>query len=341
MDTPRAADQFGSLVVCLPLEHEGGALEVRHEGNSIAFDWGKGGKSEDGAFVQWAAFYSDCEHEVLEVTSGHRLTLTYNLYAIRGNGLLAGHCQTLDAAQLPLYKQVVDVLKEDSFMTKGMSDTKIENQMPSNREEGDPLTNPLTGGFLGFYCQHAYPHSSRASGLPDTLKGIDMMLYEIFRALGYKVDLRPVLKDPFADCYGKGTKGKTTLHIGGSLQIHECRLCGIEDSYEFLQAMDSFRSGKCKDGTREFHESDIVWVTQPDSKHEEAQFVYAAVSISTSSLVRVYVRLTSCSMGMRQQLRYCILTVPSSSRFRLGRSAKPLPLFLCRAECFPTALNEA
>lgn len=121
VDTPRTEDQFGSLVVCLPFEHDGGALEIRHKGNSITFDWGKESKAEGEPFIRWAAFYSDCEHEVFEVTSGHRLTLTYNLYAVRGNGLLAGYCQTLDATQLPFYKQVVDILKDGTFMENGMS----------------------------------------------------------------------------------------------------------------------------------------------------------------------------------------------------------------------------
>ncbi|KAK7755004.1 hypothetical protein SLS62_003088 [Diatrype stigma] len=250
VDTPRAADQFGSLVVCLPLEHEGGALAVRHEGNSIAFDWGKEGKSEEGAFIRWAAFYSDCEHEVLEVTSGHRLTLTYNLYAIRGNGLLAGHCQTLDAAQLPLYKQVVGILKNASFMTEG--------------------------GCLGFYCQHAYPHTSEASGLPDTLKGIDMMLYEIFRAIGYKAYLRPVLRDPFADSWTGDLEeqGIKQLHIGGSFKFRMFDTREIEDYGHFTEAMDGFRAAGCEEGERQFHEDDIVWATEP--KHKEAQFTYTA-----------------------------------------------------------------
>jgi hypothetical protein len=30
--------------------------------------------------IQWAAFYSDCEHEVKEVKTGHRITLAYRLY---------------------------------------------------------------------------------------------------------------------------------------------------------------------------------------------------------------------------------------------------------------------
>src|SRR5271156_1282008 len=40
----------------------------------MKFDW-----SNDSTSVQWAAFYSDCEHEVLPVTDGYRVTITYNL----------------------------------------------------------------------------------------------------------------------------------------------------------------------------------------------------------------------------------------------------------------------
>lgn len=34
---------------------------------------------EEKYLANYAAFYADCEHEVLPVTSGYRLTLVYNL----------------------------------------------------------------------------------------------------------------------------------------------------------------------------------------------------------------------------------------------------------------------
>ncbi|KAF2672090.1 hypothetical protein BT63DRAFT_452584 [Microthyrium microscopicum] len=75
VDTPRAQSQFGSLVVCLPYGHEGGALVVRNKkGSATTFDWG----SLPTDSIQWAAFYSDCEHEVLEVNSGHRVWIGVN-----------------------------------------------------------------------------------------------------------------------------------------------------------------------------------------------------------------------------------------------------------------------
>ena len=45
------------------------------------FDWGALSTSNPME-VQWAAFYSDCPHEIFPVTSGNRITMTYNLMAV-------------------------------------------------------------------------------------------------------------------------------------------------------------------------------------------------------------------------------------------------------------------
>jgi hypothetical protein len=91
---------------------------VRHQGKQMTFDWS--GTSPD---IKWAAFYSDCKHEVLEVTSGHRITLTYNLYMRRGLGEMAGHSDILDAHQLPMYNEVKNALAKLDFMTEGKGNT--------------------------------------------------------------------------------------------------------------------------------------------------------------------------------------------------------------------------
>ena len=45
----------GSLVVCLPSAHAGGALRVKRGGHSVLYDWGRGaGEGE----VQWAGLLS-------------------------------------------------------------------------------------------------------------------------------------------------------------------------------------------------------------------------------------------------------------------------------------------
>jgi hypothetical protein len=106
--------------VSLPCHHEGGQLIVRHAGHSVTFDWGAVGSDDKiNKWVQWAAFYSDCEHEVLEVTDGHRITLTYNLFYALGVGDLAGNSPAMGVNFLPLYKKVKEALEEPSFMEKG------------------------------------------------------------------------------------------------------------------------------------------------------------------------------------------------------------------------------
>jgi hypothetical protein len=73
---------IGSLVAVFPTPHEGGALILRHDNKEWTFDSNillQGAKSPSVAYV---AFFSDVEHEVMTVTSGHRVTLTWNLYLV-------------------------------------------------------------------------------------------------------------------------------------------------------------------------------------------------------------------------------------------------------------------
>ncbi|KAL8772410.1 MAG: hypothetical protein Q9209_002361 [Squamulea sp. 1 TL-2023] len=162
VDTPRGLTQFGSLVVCLPCAHEGGTLRVKHRNQTIDFAWGE----PDPKSVHWAAFYGDCTHEVLEVTSGHRVTLTYNLYSIS----IGNFGRPLsDPTNLPLYNIMADMLHDPQFMRKG--------------------------GYIGFFCHHAYAHSAESEHerISGKLKGVDLAVYSAFCALALEVSIRPVL----------------------------------------------------------------------------------------------------------------------------------------------------
>ena len=77
LDTPRSGSMLGSLVVCFSSSFAGGALVTRHLGQEVIFDWALSFQGSN--CIQWAAFYCDVEHEILPVTSGHRITMTYNL----------------------------------------------------------------------------------------------------------------------------------------------------------------------------------------------------------------------------------------------------------------------
>ncbi|KAJ7740603.1 hypothetical protein B0H16DRAFT_1676374 [Mycena metata] len=79
-DTPRAENMFGSLVVVFPATHAGGALLLRHNDKEEKFNSAEILSPFDTSTVAYVAFYGDVEHEVTVVESGHRVTLTYNLY---------------------------------------------------------------------------------------------------------------------------------------------------------------------------------------------------------------------------------------------------------------------
>ncbi len=82
-DTEKAAGMFATLILVLPSIYTGGELVVRHRDQEVRLDLGCQEPSE----AAFAAFYADCVHEVLPITSGCRLALVYNLLR-QGRGRL-------------------------------------------------------------------------------------------------------------------------------------------------------------------------------------------------------------------------------------------------------------
>jgi hypothetical protein len=71
---------FDSLVIVFPTPHEGKTLLLRHRGQEWIFDSDQAPAAKCQPSIGYVAFFSDVEHEVALVTSGHRITSTYNLY---------------------------------------------------------------------------------------------------------------------------------------------------------------------------------------------------------------------------------------------------------------------
>ena len=86
-DTEKADGMFGTLVLTLPSTYRGGALRIRHAGREVTLDT----EATDPSELSYAAFYADCQHEVLPVRQGNRVCLIYNLIhkrSKRGSGIL-------------------------------------------------------------------------------------------------------------------------------------------------------------------------------------------------------------------------------------------------------------
>ncbi|KAJ6016537.1 hypothetical protein N7540_011128 [Penicillium herquei] len=160
VDTPRSEDQMGSLVVCLPTPHEGGDLTVRRQGRQNVYSWGQLSASH----IQWAAFYSDEEHEVGEVTQGHRVTLTYNLYWVSNSLTSMESLIGKNLGSLSWVAKLDELSKCKLYLKSYLSNHSL----------------------ISFLLQ---------GNIQEQLKGLDMLVYQAFKRLGGNVRAVPVLDD--------------------------------------------------------------------------------------------------------------------------------------------------
>ncbi|KAL8852145.1 MAG: hypothetical protein Q9221_002968 [Calogaya cf. arnoldii] len=102
--------------------------------------------------------------------AGHRITLTYNLSAHEHLGGVFESPSTIGINYLPLYDHVKEALASPDFFPKG--------------------------GTLGFHCVHAYAHTNDrvAETLPYALKGVDAVVFSIFKRLNLSVSMRAVME---------------------------------------------------------------------------------------------------------------------------------------------------
>uniref|UniRef100_A0A0G4FW87 Fe2OG dioxygenase domain-containing protein n=1 Tax=Chromera velia CCMP2878 TaxID=1169474 RepID=A0A0G4FW87_9ALVE len=166
-DTPRGTSCFGTLVVFLPLPFKGGALTLTHDNKKVEVNpslqlnarpkWSRyhaPSAEEKAAFenekkkfvptptAHWAAFFADVEHEVLPVTAGTRLTLTYILHR---DAQPDPHCDVLLARATNVFRVLKKALKDPNFMKEG--------------------------GKLGWECKHLYEESQLAETEKKLLQG--------------------------------------------------------------------------------------------------------------------------------------------------------------------------
>ncbi|KAI0275963.1 hypothetical protein BGY98DRAFT_989365, partial [Russula aff. rugulosa BPL654] len=150
---------FGSLVIVFPTRHEGGALFLRHRGHEWVFDPGHdalAGGALDRPSIGYVAFLNDIEQDVAPVTSGHCVTLTYNLY--------------FDDDGVPVSE-------------KGAVSEHLITPKPLNQDG-------FHGGTLAFGLRHGYPIKHRGlKHVRKVLKGSDAVVYQSARALGFEPTL--------------------------------------------------------------------------------------------------------------------------------------------------------
>jgi hypothetical protein len=206
---------FGSLVIVFPTPHEGGALLLRHRGHEWTFNSSQALAAEDQPSIGYVAFFSDIEHEVAPVISGHRITLTYNLYfdddsdgpvssaddliseltKLNKSGLLEAVNTLLENPESPTDPDsIASVLRQ---ARRQVDPNDAEHLIPPQSPNEGPfreaflalLEDPeflADGGTLAFGLRHVYPIKTYLKHVYSILKGSDAVVYQVFRALGYE-----------------------------------------------------------------------------------------------------------------------------------------------------------
>ncbi|KII95437.1 hypothetical protein PLICRDRAFT_150145 [Plicaturopsis crispa FD-325 SS-3] len=171
-DTPRGEDMLGSLVLVFPTPHEGGVLFIRQGGKEWAFDAASEIAKADAPSLGYVAFYSDVEHEVGLVESGHRVTLTYNLYFADKSASLHLLPKNVAPAVSPAERAFTSVLSgllaDENFL--------------------------CNGGRLAFGLRHQYPVTVKTSlvDMVKRLKGADAEISRACAQLGLHVSVKVV-----------------------------------------------------------------------------------------------------------------------------------------------------
>ncbi|KAL9968066.1 hypothetical protein ACROYT_G026393 [Oculina patagonica] len=160
-DTQRDENHFGTLVLSLPVKHKGGTLFLRHMGQERSYNLDPGRAT---AKCQWAAFYTDVEHEIKEISSGNRITLIYHLYS-------GQNCQL-----------VAPVASVEHPIVQSLS--KIQEYLAQN--DGEEYHKYSNAGYL---MEHKYTPKSLN---PKNLKGGDAFIYQLLSEAKFKLKLLPI-----------------------------------------------------------------------------------------------------------------------------------------------------
>ncbi|KAG8913486.1 hypothetical protein FRC00_002310 [Tulasnella sp. 408] len=177
-DTPKADNHIGTLLFGLPTPFSGGELilsgmsEPESESGNVTIDWSKLSPSSVPTLsLPWVFFYSDVEHEILPVASGHRLTVAYDVFTtdtVRYR--IPGGPDKIETRSNKLFNALNDGMKDEQFLSQG--------------------------GKLAFALTYQYPAKemevAKDVSFDAILKGNDYLLFHTFKTLLLTPEFRAV-----------------------------------------------------------------------------------------------------------------------------------------------------
>ncbi|WWC67757.1 uncharacterized protein I206_101669 [Kwoniella pini CBS 10737] len=276
-DTPQSEHHIGTLIICLPTPFTGGDLVIRQMGASVTFDWSN--QVQDGS-ITWGFLYSDCEHEVLPVTSGTRVTISYDIFVSKD--VKAFDQSVMDTRLQPLLDTFETLLKDAKFL--------------------------ISGGTLAFGLVHDYPFGENDRGFPgdlrNRLKDSDAVLVSAIEKLGLEMEYFAIY-DYESSCYevveerpideadAKAEEMDNTFKRGIWIadDVHKCNRdhCIYDDTAEELGLKQDL---------------DLIWVTFPasyDTKNSYITFGNEPQAATVYCAVGVKVEIPKASTRLHQK----------------------------------------
>jgi hypothetical protein len=167
-DTPRSSDLVGTLIVGLPVAHEGGAFRIEDHPEPQVVDWS--GPIADPTLLRWIAMFTDVDHAIEPVTGGARVTLVYAL----------------------------------TRAEPARADTRLE-RLDGLRRAARDLELPAEGPLM-IACtrQVIAPDGAQPQGI-ETLRGTDRDVADVLVSSGFSVAVRTCVAARYRDSDGAPT----------------------------------------------------------------------------------------------------------------------------------------
>ncbi|PIL34921.1 hypothetical protein GSI_02708 [Ganoderma sinense ZZ0214-1] len=197
VDTPRSELMFGSLVIVFPTPHEGGALKLRASGHEEGenpewtFDSSALLAQQEQPSIAYVAFFSDVEHEVMPVTSGHRVTITYNLFYVPAESEPPEELTSISTNEQSFKNALQAALEDQSFLpTGGNLMFGLKHQYPLATYYCEPY-NPRDEAAREKKTQAMEARAKRAlHALEPRLKASDRVIFKVLRECALDTSLK-------------------------------------------------------------------------------------------------------------------------------------------------------
>ncbi|KAK0505173.1 hypothetical protein EDD18DRAFT_1456554 [Armillaria luteobubalina] len=273
-DTPRAENMIGSLVIIFPTVHKGGSLVLRQDGHEWTF----------GAEKMLAKM---TQHEVLPVTSGVRVTLTYNLYLEDKKPTVpalvaksSGDPTPVDALKPALQALLTDknFLPEGGLMGFGLRHqypfavSKYRNETSSFKIDGNPGDD-----FSNYIRNSEFIEQERKtwlSQLADGLKGSDASILRACRELGLDANIR-ILYRPLGGEVVYMTDHIIPEQYEGYYEDEELEELLLKKSGALVSTSDEYMKNQLRCGREAVKLPEVVWVT-PITTFNRTESTYMA-----------------------------------------------------------------